>query len=237
MTWAQAAEFCRKLSEIAGKPCRLPTEAEWEYACRAGSRSRYWFGDSRASLIMNEWCGKNSGDEPKPVGTKKVNPWGLYDMHGNAVEWCVDWYSSYAPDFVQDPYGPQKGEFRVARGGSFLRYPNDCRSATRSRFAPDYSGITVGFRVVIADSVGTSLAPPLGPQTMHTHTNEQHGFSLVVKNPGEKPVPAFLKAFGETWLKYFVIAIVFAVGSAVWVKIRRKKKTQSPNSRTKNDKE
>ncbi|MBW8039038.1 MAG: SUMF1/EgtB/PvdO family nonheme iron enzyme [Planctomycetes bacterium] len=186
MTWKQTQDFCKQLSKITGRPCRLPTEAEWEYACRAGSISRYWFGDSRASLLLNDWCGKNSGDEPKPIGTKKANPWGLYDMHGNALEWCVDWYAPYRPDRLQDPSGPLTGKFRVARGGSFFRYPNDCRSATRSKFDPEYSGGTIGFRVVIASSTKILPTQQVSPQITgirtNTYTNEKYRFTIQFPN-------------------------------------------------------
>jgi len=118
VSWEDAVEFCRKLSELpaeraAGFAYRLPTEAEWEYACRAGTTTAYSFGDDSAELGEYAWYAENSGGRTQPVGQKKPNPWGLYDMHGNVWEWCQDWHAAYPTGSVTDPTGPSSGSFRV----------------------------------------------------------------------------------------------------------------------------
>jgi len=117
--WNEAVEFCRKLSEKTGKAVRLPTEAEWEYACRAGTKTRYSFGDSDSVLGDYAWYGSNSGGMTHPVGQKKPNPWGLYDMQGNVWEWCADWDGPYSSGSSTDPQGAGSGDSRVLRGGSW----------------------------------------------------------------------------------------------------------------------
>jgi formylglycine-generating enzyme required for sulfatase activity len=116
VTWDNAVEFCRKLSEKTGKAVRLPTEAEWEYACRAGSKTRYSFGDSDSALGNYVWYGANSGGKLHPVGQKKPNAYGLYDMHGNVFEWCADWYDSYPSGASTDPYEAGRGSMRIPTG-------------------------------------------------------------------------------------------------------------------------
>ena len=118
--WSQAEEFCGALSARTGRSVRLPTEAEWEYACRAGTTTRFSFGDEKAMLGRFAWFDGNSGEKTHPVGQKQPNPWGLYDMHGNVWEWCADWYAnSYANAGDTDPLGPSSGSERVLRGGSW----------------------------------------------------------------------------------------------------------------------
>jgi formylglycine-generating enzyme required for sulfatase activity len=148
VTWNDAQEFCRKLSQKTGKTVRLPTEAEWEYACRAGTKTRFYSGDNDSDLDGVAWYGPNSGGKTNPVGGKKPNAWGLYDMHGNVWEWCQDWYGSYPKESVQDPEGPGNGGSRVVRGGAWSNNPGYCRSAGRSGSHPDDRGINFGFRVV-----------------------------------------------------------------------------------------
>jgi formylglycine-generating enzyme required for sulfatase activity len=153
VSWTEAVAFCRMLSELpaeksAGYVYRLPTEAEWEYACRAGTTTTYSFGDSESELGDYGWYDKNSGDTTHPVGGKKPNGWGLYDMHGNVWEWCQDWYGSYPSGSTTDPTGAASGSTRVNRGGSWLHYSGYCHSAYRSRDAPDYRHYSLGFRVL-----------------------------------------------------------------------------------------
>ena len=124
----------------------MPTEAQWEYACRAESKTRYSFGDDEALLGEFAWFEKNSDGQTQPVGTKQPNDWGLHDMHGNVWEWCQDWFGMYSSGPDSDPTGPESGSGRVLRGGSWDSRPRDCRSAIRYHYLPGgrYSGI--GFR-------------------------------------------------------------------------------------------
>jgi len=119
VSWDDAVLFCRKLSEKTGKTFRLPTEAEWEYACRAGTRTRFSFGDSESILGDYAWWGGNSGGKTHPVAQKKPNAWGLYDMVGNVWEWCADWYGTYSSGASTDPQGNIPDGHRVVRGGSW----------------------------------------------------------------------------------------------------------------------
>ena len=137
VSWDEAVEFCRRLSELpaeesAGHVYRLPTEAEWEYACRAGTATAYSFGDSESALGEYAWYEGNSGNMTHPVGEKQANGFGLYDMHGNVWEWCSDWYGYSWGDDVFDPQGPTKGSHRVDRGSSWNDTPANVRSAFRS---------------------------------------------------------------------------------------------------------
>jgi len=150
--WAEAVEFCRRLSEKTRRTVRLPTEAEWEYACHAGSKMRFSFGDSESTLGDYAWYRSNSGGKPNPVGQKKPNAWGLYDMHGNVWEWCQDFHGGYAAGAVTDPAGPGSGTYRVLRGGSWLSVPTICRSAGRQGSPPGGRVISYGFRVVVSVS-------------------------------------------------------------------------------------
>ena len=150
VSWEDAVAFCKALSKKTGQTVRLPTEAEWEYACRAGSKTRFSFGDEDRDLGAHAWYEDNSDGKSHPVGKKKANAWGLYDMHGNVWEWCGDWYAeSYAGLKTEDPQGPGGGKFRVLRGGSSGYKPARCRSANRYWLTPDYRGIRIGFRVAV----------------------------------------------------------------------------------------
>jgi formylglycine-generating enzyme required for sulfatase activity len=153
VSWDDAVEFCRKLSELpeeksGGYVYRLPTEAEWEYACRAGTKTKYSFGDSKSKLGDYAWYVKNSGDTTHPVGQKKPNPWGLYDMHGNVWEWCQDWHGAYPSSAATDPTGVASGSYRVLRGGSWFNYSDNCRSFIRGWDTPGGRDDLLGFRVL-----------------------------------------------------------------------------------------
>ncbi len=153
VNWDKAGAFCRKLQDHLGQAgsryeCRLPTEAEWEYACRAGNPGAYCFGDAESELEQYAWYAENSGGKTQPVGQKKPNPWGLYDMHGNVWEWCQDWYSDYSKKPVTDPTGPVKGTSRVLRGGSWGVGPTNLRSAYRLNCASVTRSDNFGFRCV-----------------------------------------------------------------------------------------
>ncbi|MEI7731413.1 MAG: formylglycine-generating enzyme family protein [Verrucomicrobiota bacterium] len=158
LTWDDAVEFCKALSARTGKSLRLPTEAQWEYACRAGSTTAYCNGDTPEDLKAVGWCsydGKwGSAKAPKPVGSLQPNAWGLYDMHGNLWEYCADWYAadSYANTKRSDPQGPDTGTHRVVRGGPWNDYPRDCRSAKREKRTPSSKSFSGGFRVVLDEN-------------------------------------------------------------------------------------
>jgi formylglycine-generating enzyme required for sulfatase activity len=153
-TWNESQIFIARLNALSGGArYRLPTEAEWEYACRAGSKANYCCGDRAYGASPNlrdyAWYSDNSGDTLHPVGEKQPNAWGLYDMHGNLWEWTADWYAPYAPKYegvIADPQGPPRGEHRVARGGTYENDEGDCRSGMRVRFGPSFDHI--GFRIV-----------------------------------------------------------------------------------------
>jgi len=150
VSWDDAVEFCKKLSQKTGKTVSLPTEAQWEYVCRAGSKTRFCFGDDDSGLGDYAWYGSNSDSKTHPAGGKKPNTWGLYDIHGNVWEWCSDWHAdSYANAKNVDPAGPDSGSDRVLRGGGWDTYPRDCRSALRNRDSPDGRYGRVGFRVAV----------------------------------------------------------------------------------------
>jgi len=168
VSWADAVEFCKTLSELpeekkAGRVYRLPTEAEWEYACRAGSKSAYSFGESSKSLGDYAWFYENSNGQTHPVGEKKANAWGLYDMQGNVWEWCSDWYGQYPKGAVSDPVGPREGSFRVIRGGSYFSEAANCRSANHNRHDPSDRFHYYGFRVALSPS-GIPKSPETGDE-------------------------------------------------------------------------
>jgi formylglycine-generating enzyme required for sulfatase activity len=157
VSWEDAVEFCKKLSDLpeekkAGRVYRLPTEAEWEYACRAGSKTSYSFGSNSKSLGDYAWFVDNSSEHTHPVGEKKANAWGLYDMHGNAWEWCSDRHGAYPKGAVSDPSGPNRGTSRVIRGGGWDLGAAVCRSAFRLRYTPSFRNIYLGFRVALSPS-------------------------------------------------------------------------------------
>jgi formylglycine-generating enzyme required for sulfatase activity len=157
VSWEDAVEFCKKHSDLpeekkAGRVYRLPTEAEWEYACRAGSKSAYSFGADSTSLGDYAWFGENSGNQTHPVGEKKANAWGLYDMHGNVWEWCSDCWGKYPKGSVSDPSGPSEGSNRVYRGGCWGDGAAFCRSAFRCWGDPSDRVNDDGFRVALSPS-------------------------------------------------------------------------------------
>jgi formylglycine-generating enzyme required for sulfatase activity len=147
VTWEDAAAYCEWLSQQTGVRYRLLTEAEWEYACRAGSATRYSFGDDEQSLGEYAWFSENAEGETHPVGEKRPNDWHLYDMHGNVDEWVRDWYGSYSAESQTNPNGPQTGSGRVIRGGGWDDGAEDCRSAYRDWYRPGDRGDDLGFRL------------------------------------------------------------------------------------------
>ena len=159
VSWDDAVAFCKKLSDLpeekkAGRVYRLPTEAQWEYACRAGSKTAYSFDDEEGLLPVYGWFYRNSSKRTHTVGLLEPNAWGLYDMHGNVWEWCSDWYGEYPNGAVSDPVGPRprKGSHRVIRGGSWCHEAAYCRSAYRYRYVPQDQDDLFGFRVALRPS-------------------------------------------------------------------------------------
>jgi formylglycine-generating enzyme required for sulfatase activity len=163
--WNNAVQFCNALSKLSGLDTvyntttwaadftksgyRLPTEAQWEYACRAGSTTEYWWGPDTNGMGAHTWWYGNSGGTTQPVGTKLPNAYGLYDMTGNVWQLCNDWYGAYTAGAVTDPTGPATGTFHVLRGGSFGDFIDGYRSGFRlSNFHSGW-GLGVGFRVVL----------------------------------------------------------------------------------------
>ncbi len=149
VTWHEAVEFTAKLSEREGLNYRLPTEAEWEFAARAGSSTEYFFGDDAAVLNEYAWYRNNSRGETQRVAQKRANALGLYDIYGNVWEWCLDWHGEYREGPLTDPTGPRTGRHRVLRGGSWRNRASSCRSAERLGYSPDVRQNMFGVRVVV----------------------------------------------------------------------------------------
>ncbi|MFA4986763.1 MAG: formylglycine-generating enzyme family protein [Candidatus Brocadiia bacterium] len=160
VSWSNAVDFCKALTRMEreighlpeGMEYRLPTEAEWEYCCRSGSTGAFSFGDDPGMLGDYAWFCGNMGNTQSPVGKKKPNAWGIFDMHGSVAEWCYDWYGPYSvsPGVTIDPVGPAEGEQRVFRGGSWGMDADRCRCACREQEWPNFIFESNGFRVVLA---------------------------------------------------------------------------------------
>ncbi len=163
ITWVDAMDYCSKLTELEGTAgllppgyvYRLPTEAEWEYACRAGTATRFSHGDDLGYARLGDyaWFAANAGGTSHRVGAKLPNPWGLYDMHGSVWEWCLDWYGPHSGGEVTDPRLSEMsfvGFFRSVRGGCWSNVGGGCRSASRNGFPPALAYYCLGFRVVLA---------------------------------------------------------------------------------------
>ncbi len=151
VSWHDVQKFIEKLNKMEKTDkYRLPTEAEWEYAARAGEPGSYCFGDMVADLPLYAWFYHNSNAQTHDVGLLKPNRWGLYDMHGNVWEWCQDWYSFdyYSKSPEKDPQGPESGVLKVERGGGWDALPDACRSAYRHGFFPFKGNSALGFRLV-----------------------------------------------------------------------------------------
>ena len=160
VTWTEAVQYCQTLTareHAAGRlgtnwAYRLPTEAEWEYACRAGTTTTYSFGEDpdNTRIQFYAWYSGNAHDQTQPVGSRAPNRWGLYDMHGNVWEWCQDWYGGLPGGNVADPQGPSSGSYRALRGGSWYYGAGACASSYRDYYDPSNHDDDCGFRVVVA---------------------------------------------------------------------------------------
>jgi formylglycine-generating enzyme required for sulfatase activity len=163
--WSDAVRYCNARSEaedlqacydlntwecdFSANGYRLPTEAEWEYACRAGTKTAYFFGNDASKLKDYAWFDENSGQKPQPVGQKPANPWGLYDMCGNVWEWCNDFYKVdyYQESPRENPRGPEMGETKVVRGGAWKFSAESCRSGYRYNEDPGYADVCFGYDI------------------------------------------------------------------------------------------
>ena len=166
INWTDALAYCNERSLAEGlQPCydletgacdfaangyRLPTEAEWEYACRAGTSTQYSSGNAKQQLLAAAWCQENAPDKTQPVGTRQANAWGLFDMHGNVKEWCNDYYSEtyYQSSPERDPRGPAQGSERVIRGGGWTSSPEACRASYRA------SDASINDTCLASDAIG-----------------------------------------------------------------------------------
>jgi formylglycine-generating enzyme required for sulfatase activity len=160
VTHLDAAAYCEALTRrerAAGRlpigyNYRLPTEAEWEYACRAGTTNFFSFGDATTEADRYAWTSENAETTTHPVGLKRPNPWGLHDMHGNVWEWCSDWFAPYSPGPVTDPVGPAQSKYKVFRGGGWNQAIEFARSSNRFMMGVSNGIYFVGFRVALSQS-------------------------------------------------------------------------------------
>ncbi|MBS0201364.1 MAG: SUMF1/EgtB/PvdO family nonheme iron enzyme [Planctomycetes bacterium] len=217
VTWEDAIVFCNWLSAEedldacyeGGNPdwtfqptangYRLPTEAEWEYACRAGTTTRFSFGDDDAQINDHDWTADSRSGRPQPVATKRPNPFGLYGMHGNVREWCYDWYSSeyYAESSPTDPIGPESGTDRVMRGGCWSHIRVDARSPFRYDINPFSRDVQGGFRVVRSPAPAPTATDVLISRDYEWSTPENLGPAVNSSHADTNP---FLSADGLTLL-------------------------------------
>jgi len=148
VSWEDAQKFLEKFTplvrdQLHGRKAALPTEAEWEYACRAGTRTRWSYGNDEGQFEQHGWCAGSKVRGPQTVAQKSPNPWGLFDMHGNVAEWCADGYASYDEKPSDDP------QFRCYRGGSWNDRVENCRSSKREKDVSTKSNLFLGFRAVL----------------------------------------------------------------------------------------
>jgi formylglycine-generating enzyme required for sulfatase activity len=191
VSWHDANAFCRWLSKKEGVPYRLPTEAEWEYACRAGTTSLFCTGDSLPTVFdKNQQRVENFSRPPAvdlAVGKTPPNAWGLHDMHGNVEEWCWDWYGPYEPGPQTDPIGRVEGDFKVTRGGSHSTELYYLRSANRSGNIPDDRHCLIGFRVVLGAMPQTRPLAGPAPQLFQQNVSQKIPPDLTEGRDPEKP--------------------------------------------------
>ena len=151
ISWDDCQTFVSKLNQLTGKRFRLPTEAEWEYACRGGKKSRGYKYSGSNTIDDVAWYTSNSKRKTHPVATKSPNELGIYDMSGNVYEWCQDWYGSYSSAAQTNPTGASSGSVRVHRGGGWFNYAKFCRSSDRNGYLPDYRSSNLGLRLVLSE--------------------------------------------------------------------------------------
>jgi len=153
VSWQDSQEFCSVMAKMTGNLIRLPTEAEWEYACRAGTSTDYWNGNGEECLKKIGWYNQNS-THPQPVATflGELHPWGLHDVLGNVWEWCSDWWTDYTPTDKTDPQGPGTQQYKVARGGSYSDPSGNVNSRKRFGWEPTCRYTCLGFRVCFEPS-------------------------------------------------------------------------------------
>ena len=195
VSWQEAKAFCDWLSKKEGLPYRLPTEAEWEYACRAGTKTQFYTGDNLPEQFLknpdNSWypCpGRSRGREevvPLNVGKLSPNPWGLYDMHGNVEEWCNDWYGPYEGGTQRDPVGRVDGDFKVTRGGSHGTVAYYLRSCNRMGTLPEDKSFMIGFRVVLGKMPDTKPLPKV-PKPLYQQNVKQQVPSDITSRGGSR---------------------------------------------------
>ena len=149
VSWNDCQEFIQKLNSLTCRNFRLPTEAEWEFACRGGNNSRGYKYSGSNNLGSVAWYDDNSGGQTHPVGSKSPNELGIYDMSGNVWEWCSDWYADYTSYSQTNPTGPQSGSCRVRRGGTWNDFAGYCRSSYRDDYYPAIRNITLGLRLAL----------------------------------------------------------------------------------------
>ena len=180
VSWLDCREFVKRIQSFApeGMKFKLPSEAQWEYACRAGTKTAYAFGDN-----LDQEQANFEGDGTKSVGCYDGNNWGLKDMHGNVWEWCEDWYGEYPSDAVSDPLGAKKGVGRVVRGGGWRMDASGCRSAFRDASPPDYAYISFGFRLELVAESEESLAESLEDE--NANLRAMHAESAQKRQAGE----------------------------------------------------
>ncbi|MCY3020379.1 MAG: SUMF1/EgtB/PvdO family nonheme iron enzyme, partial [Planctomycetota bacterium] len=201
VTWNDAKEFCKWVAKKTGRNACLPTEALWEYACRAGTTTKFNTGDKDSDLEQAGWFSKNSGTRTHPVGQRKPDAWGLYDMHGNVWEWVQDYFNDnyYAESPPVDPKGPTSGGNRVLRGGSWDAGPDHCRAAHRDRGDPGCRATKLGFRLALDVSEG---GVPITVQPQTTNQKPETGVTdawikMVQAQPAEKQVEEVVKKLKE----------------------------------------
>ncbi len=200
VSWHDAQRFCRWLAEKEGRPYRLPTEAEWEYACRAGTTTAFSFGDRLDDKAFHKNVGVSWFPDPArsevfgpvslSVGRTPANAWGLFDMHGNVEEWCLDWYGPYEPGEQVDPLGRADGDFRVTRGGSHSTTLEYLRSANRSGTLPEDQSWLIGFRVALGEAPSGKPLPVPPTQRWQQDVRQDRPSDL---SSGPDPAKPFFK--------------------------------------------